>query len=156
MTESARLALPADVPAMRSIAEVAAATLDGARGASVFLGREAADEPQRIAAATAEGRAVVGTYDDVVLGYAVSTIERLRDDSLLGRIESLVVHPDARGAGIGEAMMNLVITTLRDAECVSIDAHALPGDRETKNFFESFGLKARLLVVNLLLEPSDA
>ncbi len=155
MTESARPALPADVPAMQSIAEAVEATLEGARGASVFLGREAAGEPQRIAAAVGAGRAIVGTYDDVVLGYTVFTTERLQDQSLLGRIESLTVHPDARGAGIGEAMMNLVITLLRDAGCASIDAHALPGDRETKNFFESFGLKARLLVVNLALEPGD-
>ncbi|MDA3039968.1 MAG: GNAT family N-acetyltransferase [Actinomycetota bacterium] len=155
MTESARLARAADVPVMRSIAATVEATLEGARGAVVFLGREAADEAWRIGVAVDEGRAVVGTYDDAPFGYAVFTTEELNDQTLLGRIESLAVLPDARGAGIGEAMMNLVIAILRDAGCASIDAHALPGDRETKNFFESFGLKARLLVVNLALDSGD-
>ncbi len=155
MTESARLAEAADVPIMRSIAEAVESSIEGSRGAAVFLGREASDEARRISVAVDEGRAVVGTYADAVFGYAVFTTERLHDHSLLGRIESLLVLPDARGAGIGEAMMNLVVATLRDAGCASIDAYALPGDRETKNFFESFGLKARLLVVNLALESGD-
>ena len=44
--------------------------------------------------------------------------------------------------------MNLVLDELRAAGCIGIDSRALPGDRETKNFFESFGLKARLLTVH--------
>ena len=103
-----------------------------------------------------DGLAVVGTYDDVVFGYALATVERLADGRLLGRLDDLAVDADARGSGIGEAMMNLVIDELRAAGCLGIDSRALPGDRETKNFFESFGLKARLLVVHRAFddEPS--
>ena len=84
--------------------------------------------------------------------YATFTVEDLSDGSRLGRVETLLVDPGARGSGIGEALMNGVIHELRRHGCSSVDAHALPGDRETKNFFESFGLKARLLVVNGTLE----
>jgi hypothetical protein len=37
-----------------------------------------------------------------------------------------------------------------------MDSLALPGDRATKNFFESFGLKARAIVVHRsLVEPTE-
>ncbi len=45
-------------------------------------------------------------------------------------------------------MMNEVVASAKAAGCLGVDAVALPGDRNTKNFFESFGLKARLLVVH--------
>ena len=32
--------------------------------------------------------------------------------------------------------------------CFGVDSLALPGDRHTKNFFESFGLVARAIVVH--------
>ena len=41
----------------------------------------------------------------------------------------------------------------QDAGAVGIDSLALPGDRETKNFFETFGLKARAIVVHRSLRP---
>jgi hypothetical protein len=34
------------------------------------------------------------------------------------------------------------------AGCFGVDSLALPGDRHTKNFFESFGLVARAIVVH--------
>ena len=43
------------------------------------------------------------------------------------------------------------IAEARRRGSIGIDGRALPGDRETKNFFESFGLKARQLVVHLSL-----
>ncbi len=50
--------------------------------------------------------------------------------------------------------MNAVVDEARTRNCFGIDALALPGDRETKNFFESFGLKARQLVVHRSLPDS--
>ena len=40
------------------------------------------------------------------------------------------------------------------AGAIGVDALALPGDRATKNFFETFGLKARAIVVHLSLLPA--
>jgi hypothetical protein len=42
-----------------------------------------------------------------------------------------------------------------DAGAIGIDALALPGDRATKNFFETFGLKARAIVVHRSLMATD-
>ena len=51
--------------------------------------------------------------------------------------------------------MDLLVERARAADAVGIDALALPGDRETKNFFETFGLKARAIVVHRSLRPTE-
>jgi hypothetical protein len=45
-------------------------------------------------------------------------------------------------------MLDAVIAWCTERGCTGIDAHALPGNRDTKNFFETFGFTARLLVVH--------
>lgn len=154
--ESARLAGPDDRPAAEAVLARVLAELGGQRGGALFLVREAAgrtvgralEDPNRIA--------VVGCYDGVVLGWAEARVEPLADGRRLGAIEALAVDPEARGAGIGEAMMDLLLSRLQDAGCFGVDAEALPGDRATKNFFESFGLKARLLTVHRSFDDDAA
>ncbi|MEM7274884.1 MAG: GNAT family N-acetyltransferase [Actinomycetota bacterium] len=130
--------------------------MDGERGAAMFLAREASPKPvtDELAAAIEDERSlvVVGTYDDVVFGYGYAVIEPLRDGTTVAVLRHFMVEEEARAAGIGEAMMNLILDTTRAAGCRGIDSTALPGDRETKNFFESFGLKARMLVVHRAFE----
>ena len=53
--------------------------------------------------------------------------------------------------GIGEAMMDELVAWCAAAGCTGVDSLALPGDRHTKNFFESFGLVARAIVVHKVL-----
>jgi hypothetical protein len=51
-------------------------------------------------------------------------------------------------------MMDAVVAWARQHGCRGVDALALPGQRDTKNFFESHGLVARALVVHRdLTEP---
>ncbi len=150
--ESARLATVDDLPVITAIATRIRDEKRPTRGGAMLLAREAGPWPfdERVASLIESpgGIAVVGTYDDVIFGYALATIEELADGRRLGRLDDLAVDDDARESGIGEAMMNLVIAEMQAAGCLGIDSRALPGDRETKNFFESFGLKARLLVVH--------
>ena len=91
---------------------------------------------------------VVGTVDEVVCAYGVSELEELPDGAVLAVVTDLYSAPEARGVGLGEAMMELLVAHARDHGAVGVDALALPGDRETKNFFETFGLKARAIVVH--------
>lgn len=152
--ESARLATEHDLDAIAGVAEAIAAGLPEKRGGPLFLRRESGGDARGRAAAQLEvenGFVVVGAYDDVVFGYSIVMVETLDDGGLLARVDDLAVDAEARGSGIGEAMMNLVLDLARDRGCFGIDSRALPGDRETKNFFESFGLKARLLVVHKAL-----
>jgi ribosomal protein S18 acetylase RimI-like enzyme len=90
----------------------------------------------------------VGCIDDVVLGFAHVRIVVYNSEHTVGEILSYGVLADARGVGIGEAMLNLVVEYCREHGCTGIDAQALPGARETKNFFETFGFTARRLVVH--------
>ena len=73
-------------------------------------------------------------------------------------LDDIFVEPEAREVGVGEAMVDDVVDWCRDAGCIGIDSFALPGNRSTKNFFETFGFTARMLVVHKWLRerPVDA
>ena len=149
--ESARLAVVDDVAAIEAINARQREEIRDERGGSLFLRREAGPAP--VAPRLEHGLAndaivVVGCYDEVIFGYGYAEVEELLDGSRLARLTDFVVDAEARKAGIGEAMMNLLIDEAKQRGCIGIDSVALPGDRNTKNFFESFGLKARMLTVH--------
>jgi ribosomal protein S18 acetylase RimI-like enzyme len=154
MGDGARSATPADLAAMATLAREAIAELSELRGGTIWHLRDARQEPLEpalgdlVAGVDPGTHAVVGTFDGTVVGYGVSRLETLADGAHLAVVEDLYVHPDARGVGVGEAMMDLLVAHAVEADAVGIDALALPGDRNTKNFFETFGLKARALVVH--------
>jgi predicted N-acetyltransferase YhbS len=151
--ESARPATSADLDTISAIAEAQRAAIVDQRGGALFLVNEAGAWPHHdrlhaLLDAPDRGLVIAGTYDDVVFGYAVMEYVELLDQTRLARLSDFVVAEEIRGSGIGEAMMNLALEHAKAADCIGIDSVALPGDRSTKNFFESFGLKARLLAVH--------
>jgi hypothetical protein len=44
--------------------------------------------------------------------------------------------------------MEAILAWCGEQGCNAVDAYALPGDRQTKNFFEESGFTARLLVMH--------
>lgn len=156
MEVAARPATPADVPAIDGLALDAVAEQVDGRGGAVWSVREALRSPRGggLAAAVADPDqlVLVGTIDDEIVGYATTQLEELADGGRLGVITSVFTLPGARAIGIGEAMLDEVIAWCEARGCVGIDAHALPGNRDTKNFFETFGFTARLLVVHRRLQ----
>jgi ribosomal protein S18 acetylase RimI-like enzyme len=149
------LATVEDLSDIERVAEEIAATMVDQRGGALFLRRESggsAVERARVLLDDDQAVVLVGTYDDVIFGYAIGRVEELDDGGLLGRIDDLAVMAEAREAGIGEALMNQLVDVFTARNCFGVDSRALPGDRQTKNFFESFGLKARLLVVHRSLD----
>ena len=70
------------------------------------------------------------------------------DGGRLGVVTDLYTEPGRRELGIGEVMMEALVDWCREQGCFGVDSLALPGDRHTKNFFESFGLVARAIVVH--------
>jgi GNAT superfamily N-acetyltransferase len=153
--EGARAATPEDIPRLAQLCRAALEEMAPGRGGAVFVAREARAEPieDGLRAELDAGHAVLaGTLDGVVVGYAVAHVEELRTGSHLGRITDLYVEPPARGVGVGEAMMEQVLVWCAERRCTGIDATALPGDRETKNFFETSGFTARLLVMHHRVE----
>jgi len=162
--EAARPATVEDRDLIVELAARAMAELAPTRGGSVWRRREARPEPVAASIDTALADAarpdgtslmVVGTLDGVVVGYGAVRSERLRDGGLLGVVDDLYVEPDARGVGVGEAMMDRIIAWCEERGCLGVDALALPGNRGTKNFFERFGLTARAIVVHRALGPGD-
>jgi ribosomal protein S18 acetylase RimI-like enzyme len=153
---AARPATTADLPVLAALAGVAADELGPARGGVVFLAREAraADEKRFAAALDDDDQLVVmGTIDAVAVGYGVVRLEDLRDGQRLGVIDDLYVLADGRGVGVGEAMADALIEFCVAGQATGIDAVALPGNRDTKNFFETFGMVARAILVHRSLRP---
>ena len=155
-TVGARVGTVEDLPAVVELAGLGVDEQRDARGGRVWSVRETRPAPYELSLRETihdpDRLLVVGTIDDVVFGYAAVRAEHLRSGEALGVIEDLHVHPDAREVGLGEVIVDLVVPWGEARQCIGIDAHALPGNRSTKNFFESFGFKARLWVVHRPLD----
>ncbi len=91
---------------------------------------------------------LVGTVDGTVMGYGVGRVDELADGGRLGVVTDLYTEPGCRELGIGEITMQTLIDWCTERGCFGVDSLALPGDRHTKNFFESFGLVARAIIVH--------
>lgn len=157
--EGARGALPGDVDRVVELATEARAALVHERGGPLHLKTSpTAEEIDRSldTALEADDRALmVGTYADVIVGYALVRSRPLRGDERLGVIDELYVEPDARQVGVGAALLAAVLGWCEEHGCLGVDAVALPGDRATKNFFEGFGLVARAIVAHRQLDGTS-
>lgn len=156
--ESARVATNADLDRLVELAVEAVDEQRDARGGPVWSRREARREPaQSLTAALGDPDQLVvaGLLDDAIMGYAVLRVERLADGGLLAVVDDLYVEAGGRGVGLGETIMNLLVSHATERGCFGIDALALPGNRATKNFFETFGLTARAIVVHRTLDSPD-
>ncbi len=158
INEGARPAVTADAALLAELAAQATAELTLLRGGAVWSQLEARRVPQSDSLnqdlQDEQAQVVVGTVDDAVVGYGVIRLVKLHNDTMLGRIGDIYVLPDARGVGVGEAMMELLLAWASEQGCIGVDSLALPGDRNTKNFFETHGLVARAITVHRALPPS--
>jgi GNAT superfamily N-acetyltransferase len=154
--ESARSAGTADLDAVVALAAAASDEKHGQKGGGVWWRRERRQGELRdafaVLLAAPDHEVAVGTLDGAVVGYGVVRYERLADGGRIGVIDELFVEPGARSVGLGEVLMNHMLDWCRAEGCFGVDSLALPGDRSTKNFFESFGLVARAIVVHRPLD----
>jgi len=150
--EDARAATADDLARVAELAHALRAELAEERGGALWGTRESQPEPLDALLAARLDRddaaVLVGTYEGVTVGYGTAWIDQLRDGSRLGVIDEIYVEPGARGVGVGELLVARLVAFCRDAGCSGIDATALPGHREAKNFFERAGFSARLLVMH--------
>ena len=147
--ESARSAVPADLADVEALAVDARERLADQRGGAQWLSREAPALGYLAEAVDADDRLLlVGAIDDVVVGYALMVLEELGHGERLARIADLYVQPEARGVGVGECLITELDAAARGWGCTGLDSVALPGDRATKNFFETHGLVARAIIVH--------
>ena len=150
--EDARVATADDLARVTDLARGFRAELRAERGGPLWATREARPEPLDDTLASFLGRddatVLVGTLDEHIVGYGIVRIERLRDGEQLGVIEEIYVQPEARAVGIGELLVSGLVAFCAGAGCSGVDAAALPGHRQAKNFFERAGFTARLLVMH--------
>jgi GNAT superfamily N-acetyltransferase len=156
--DESRAATDRDLPRLVELAELALDELSPQRGGWVWSRRESRARPVGPTLAAALGDpdqcVVLGLVEGYPAGYGVVRLEQLRGGDVIGVVSDLYTEPPFRAVGVGAAVMGALVGFCQQRGCVGVDSLALPGDRETKNFFESFGLKARALLVHAALEPA--
>jgi ribosomal protein S18 acetylase RimI-like enzyme len=158
--ESARQAVEADVAAISALQAEARRHVHDARGGRLLVERdrqpgESARLLARGLAGTEDVLVAVGTLDESVVGFAVACEVPTASGEPIAEIVELWVTPEARQVGVGEELLGLIERWAVERGCGGIDADALPGDRATKNFFESHGLVARSIRVHRSLDRPE-
>ena len=149
--EAARPAEAAELSRLVELAAAAAAEAASFRGGALLTRHLHGEDPVALAAWLDQYRRddtralLAGTLDDSVVGLAAV---RADTDPPLGTYDLLYVEPEARGVGVGAALVETGIEWLRRAGCTAVDVAALPGARGTKQFLEGAGLAARLIVMH--------
>jgi GNAT superfamily N-acetyltransferase len=90
---------------------------------------------------------VVGEFHQAVVGLGAA-VTLPSPSGLSGRIECCYVETEARGVGVGSALMESMVAWCSERACTTIDALALPGDRSSKQRLEAAGFTARLLTLS--------
>ncbi len=133
---------PATLGALEQLQELEAEareSLTAQRGGPRWMATSPAHDWRRVIDG---GQVHIALIDDVAVGYLV-----LSFDGEVARIDDVYVTPGARQVGFGDTLVEAAVAQARAAGCSSIEGHALPGDRETKNLFERAGITARLIIV---------
>jgi GNAT superfamily N-acetyltransferase len=155
--EASRPAGEHDIARIVELARVMQTELSAMKGGALWLQREAWPEPledaYRALVERDDALVVVGTIDDVVLGFGAALLERLRSGDSLGVVTDLFVEEAAREVGIGEEIIDDLVAFCTERGCIGIDGFALPGHRATKNFFEEHHFTARMLTMHHRLPP---
>jgi GNAT superfamily N-acetyltransferase len=152
MRVAARAATTRDLPALGALLSDCAAAVGSERGGRHYVGRELIGPPYatrlRALISSPDVLLMSGTLDEAVFAVALARIETLTGGGRLGRLELLFVDPEAREVGLGEALVREAISWAGEQGAEGLDAYALPGNREAKNFLESSGFTARLIVMH--------
>ncbi|MGB5565411.1 MAG: GNAT family N-acetyltransferase, partial [Acidimicrobiia bacterium] len=97
-----------------------------------------------------DGIVVLGHIDHVPLGFLVGVEQPLlapMAHRTIGVIQLIFTDHEARGVGVGAAMLHAAMEEFRKRGIDLFDAQVSPGHRMAKNFFESNGFKARSITM---------
>lgn len=97
------------------------------------------------------GVVAVGLIDGVPLGFLAGLEQPLlapMADRNIGVVQLIFTDHEARGVGVGAAMLQVAMKEFRDRGINLFDARVSPGHRLAKNFFESNGFKARSITMH--------
>jgi GNAT superfamily N-acetyltransferase len=148
--ELARPAREYDHPACRHLLDDLLAGAQAMRGGPALTG--GATSESLLARWTGpNAQLLVGEFEGVVVGLLGVTASARAGDGR-GLVEGCYVERDARGVGVGGALMQAAVAWCREQGCREVDAIALPGDRATKQRLEAEGFTARLLTLSRRLD----
>ena len=139
-----------DIPLMMRILGEAEGEIEKWRGGKVLWESRPSDSLAELlerCLAREDMLCLLGTLDDVPVSIGLATQAKLANGDPIAKIQILYVLEGARGVGAGAAIMAELAAWAETKGCIGIDATALPGDRSTKNFFESHGMSARELTL---------
>jgi len=155
--EHVRPAAPEDLARCEELLSAAWREAKLSRGGDL-LGDLSPDRPSA-AGWLADGRSqvlLVGTFAGATVGIAAGRLAGgvVASGRRLGRVDWCYVEPGAREVGVGAALVEELLGWFAEQGCTDVDAHALPGDRATKQLYETAGFKARLLTLHRRLGDS--
>jgi GNAT superfamily N-acetyltransferase len=144
-----RPATPSDLPRIVELFQLG----------SLVVGKEGPDNLAPYAAALAEvasrpGGVLVVEMRGEVVGVCQLVIFRHLQSrgGLCAEIESVHVHPDWRGQGIGHLLMESALATARDLGCYRVQLTSNNGRPEAHRFYESLGFEPSHLGFKLRLQ----
>lgn len=145
--EGVRRAGPDDRPRCVALVRQAGDGLTGQRGGPELLA--GSGDPAALVArwSAGAGGLWVGQFEGVTVGLAAGVVSE-GGGRRTGRLECCYVEPEARGVGVGTALIGAVMGWFEERGCTDVDAVALPGDRASKQLLEAAGFRARLLVLH--------
>lgn len=149
--ESARTATTEDLAVLVDLGQRARQEMREKRGGDTLdrldpFRKDVAGE-MRQALADDQRFVVLGCYDETPVAYGLVRVYIGADQQRQATVEAIFVEPEARSVGVGEAVIGKLLDWSKSRGAVAIDALALPGDRMTKNFFESQKMVARAIIV---------
>jgi GNAT superfamily N-acetyltransferase len=155
MDVTIRAAVHADVSDfrdLRRLRELARLELDNFRGADALYGVEVLQlDPHYPATAQPTVTEIyLAQLDGITVGF-LSIVEDAPQDRIA--IVEIFVEAEARAIGVGETLRTFSVDLARERRRRYVDAFALPGMRESKNFFEAGAFISRLITMRHQVEP---
>jgi ribosomal protein S18 acetylase RimI-like enzyme len=153
MTVTARAAGDGDIPALTGLYADLAAELDAIKPIwSLADGLpNPVDESFAALLSDPDSFLYIGEIDGIPVGFLMARDEELLPQAggrRIAAVHLIFTLSGARGVGVGEAMIQLFLDDAVVRGIAEFDAHVSPGHRESKNFFESNGFKARSIVMH--------
>ena len=147
-----------DLETLKFLREEAISEAKNKRGGEVLLNLETFSDDSLAELSnwltSPDHRVVTGLFGEAVVAYGILEFSNTNDAQRIASIKEIFVLKEARSVGVGESVINFLIDEAIQHKVVGIDSFALPGDRETKNFFETQGMVARLIHVYRPLKPN--
>ena len=154
--EDCRPAQAGDVAQIATLARAMRAELAPLKGGRVFLDREARGEPLEDAYQALldadDSYLVVGSLDNVVVGFGAVEVEKLRSGATLGVITDLFVDVEARSVGVGRRSPKRWWRTAPIGDA-SVLTHAPAGSPSDEELLRGARLHRPALVMHHVLQP---